>query len=164
MRNYNWIFSRYRKAGKKTKKLVKKLDQFSHNEFKLVKNHPELGVKAILALINHMNGEYFPTNMNFSSNIYLTTFSHHVRPDNDSERSYPKFIPPSELTPIVKLTTLTDSFDSMTTRRFDYEQNPDVKRHDIDGCFTEIKGQKGKQFDPKLTEIFLKLRVHPEII
>ena len=146
------------------KKLIKKPGEFTRSDFQMVKEHPILGAFAIGELGRHENGKHFPADREFYDGIWDAAMHHHVRPDRDTERSYPDCVPPSEITPLDKLTSLADAFDAMTTRSYRYDHNPLVVRYDIESCFTDIKHCKGTQFDPDLAELFCRLRPRPKIL
>lgn len=145
------------------KKLSKKQELIpkSSYDFTLLKKHPELGAFMLARL--YKEGQFFPADKDYYDLAWDVALCHHVRPDNDPERSYPRIISPQELTPPIKLTTLIDSFDAMATRdpKFGDEKSLAV-RMDMESCYREVTRCKGTQFDPDLAELFCKVR--PEII
>ncbi len=73
---------------------------------------------------------------------------HHERRDG---KGYPYGIKGARLSPEIKIITIVDAFDAMTSDR------PYRKAMPITDVIRELKENAGTQFDPKLVKIFLKI-------
>ena len=79
--------------------------------------------------------------------------THHEKWDGSG---YPKQLVGDSIPIWGRIAALADVFDAMTTKRI--YQNP----VSTDKAFSYIKNQKGKHFDPELTDLFLTIK--PEIL
>lgn len=115
--------------------ILNKPGQLTDEEFNLIKQHPIIGQDILkdITIIPHL-GE--------------VTRSHHEHYDGTG---YPDGLKGNEIPIQARIITLADSYDAMNSKRIyrnalSFEQ---IKE--------EIKKNAGTQFDPKITNVFLKL-------
>jgi len=150
------------KLEKSQKTLVKIKGRYTDDQFERIKMHPFYGSVALRTLKNYKDGEYLPFDIDNFKEIHDAVLKHHVRPDEDSARSYPYGIPASTVSRLTKSVSIADAFDAMTTRHHD--PKPLERREQLEHAHQEIKRYKGLQFDADLSEIFLKLGAKPKDI
>jgi len=148
------------KLEKQQKLLAKFKGKYTREQFERIKKHPLFGAIVLKSLMDYGDGKHLPVSPDSFDDVYDVTLKHHVRPDNDSDRSYPYGIPPQDLTPLIQMISLSDAFDAMTTRN--YDSSTLVRKHQILRAYEEIDRFKGLQFNPDLAEIFLKMGVMPK--
>jgi HD-GYP domain-containing protein (c-di-GMP phosphodiesterase class II) len=73
---------------------------------------------------------------------------HHERYDG---KGYPKGLKGEEIPLISRIITVADAWEAMTSER-PYKEAKTRKE-----AITELKKCSGKQFDPEITEVFIKL-------
>jgi putative nucleotidyltransferase with HDIG domain len=115
-------------------KVLKKDAPLDKAEWEHMKKHPALGYK-ILADI--------PSMKKISEGMRY----HHERPDGNG---YPEGLKGEEIPLIARIISVADTFDAMTSNR------PYRKGMDYDAAFEEILQHKGKQFDEKVVDAFVK--------
>lgn len=109
--------------------------KLTQQEWKDVKSHPEIGYR-ILSSVNNL------------SLIAEYVLAHHERWDG---KGYPKGLKGHEIPFISRIITLADAYDAMTSMRS--YKNKISKGQAIE----ELIRNKGKQFDPELTDVFIEL-------
>jgi putative nucleotidyltransferase with HDIG domain len=104
-------------------------------EFDIIKRHPDIGADILKPL----------PPMSKETEIIR---HHHERYDG---RGYPSGLKGKEIPYLSRIITLADSFDAMTADR------PYRNGMSIEDAVREINECKGRQFDPVLAEIFIKV-------
>jgi HD-GYP domain-containing protein (c-di-GMP phosphodiesterase class II) len=109
--------------------------RLSEEEYALVKLHPEIGHRIIRGIP-------------MLEDILGGVMHHHERWDGGG---YPHGLSGEEIPEFARLIGLADTFDAMSSTR---SYRGAVSRHKV---LEEIARNAGTQFDPRLTEVFLKL-------
>lgn len=107
----------------------------TNNEYFQIKNHPLIGSHIL-----------FPAKM-YSKVIPIVKF-HHERFDG---KGYPAKLKGEEIPLLVRIVTIADTFDAMTSGRTYRKSLP------LDIVISEFEKNKGTQFDPEITDIFLNI-------
>jgi putative two-component system response regulator len=115
--------------------------KLTHSEYSLIKLHPETGVK-ILKYID-MFTPYIPIVRN-----------HHERFDGTG---YPDGLIGDRIPLLVRIVTLIDAFDAMTSDRA-YR-----KSLSLDDALLELVHHKNKQFDPELVDVFINSKFYQHV-
>lgn len=115
--------------------ILLKPGKLTEEEFEIMKTHTIVG-NEILAASNK-------SILKIASKIAL---EHHERYDGTG---YPKGLSGDEIGIYSRIVALTDVFDALATDRV-YK-----KKWELDRIIEYIKEQRGKQFDPKIVDIFL---------
>lgn len=115
-------------------KVLKKDAPLDKPEWEHMKQHPEMGYK-ILAHVKSM--KTITDGMRY----------HHERPDG---HGYPLGLKGEEIPLIARIISVADTFDAMTSTR------PYRKGLEYDVAFQEIVDHKGRQFDEKVVDGFVK--------
>ncbi len=116
-------------------KLLKKQRPLTDEEFKLITKHPRKGVELI-------------KNLEALKPVIPIILHHHERYDG---KGYPSRLKKEKIPLGSRILAVLDSFDAM------YFGRPYKKRRSLEDVEKELKKQKGKQFDPKIVDTFLKL-------
>ncbi len=114
--------------------ILLKPGKLSELEFKIIKTHPVIG-KNILE----------PLKKNFGKIIDITYY-HHERYDG---KGYPTGLKGEDIPLEVRIITIADSFDAMTSDR-SYRKGMSVEQG-----IEELIKNRGTQFDPELVNIFI---------
>ncbi|MCF7873703.1 MAG: HD domain-containing protein [Candidatus Omnitrophica bacterium] len=124
-------------AGKMNlpKKLLKKRKPLTAEEFELIAKHPQKGTELIKDLES-------------LKPVMPIILYHHERYDG---KGYPSGLKKKQIPLGSRILSVIDSFDAM------YFGRPYRKGIPIETVKEELKKQKGKQFDPKIVDIFLKI-------
>lgn len=115
-------------------KVLKKEAPLDKSEWEHMKQHPELGYKILAGI---------PSMKKISEGMRY----HHERPDG---HGYPKGLKGEEIPLIARIISVADTFDAMTSNR------PYRKGMEYEVAFEEIVMQRGKQFDEKVVDAFIK--------
>ncbi len=116
--------------------LLNKKETLTPDEIGELKSHPSLSYKIL-------------SNINFPWKDVVTIIRHHhERPDGTG---YPSALTGPELSDGVKILTLADSFDAMTSER-SYRS-----KMDLGGALEELKRCLGTQFDPGIVAAFCRV-------
>lgn len=115
--------------------VLRKPGRLTDDEFEQIKRHPEIGYH-ILHDIPQL------------ADVLPGVLYHHERIDG---RGYPHGIDGDAIPLVAKLIALADSFDAMSSNR---TYRSAMSREQV---LTEIRKCAGKQFDPELAELFVKL-------
>lgn len=107
----------------------------TENEYFQIKSHPLIGSHIL-----------FPAIM-YSKAIPIIKF-HHERFDGNG---YPTKLKGEEIPLLVRIVTIADTFDAMTSRRTYREALS------LDVVISEFEKNKGTQFDPEITDVFLDI-------
>ncbi|WP_261808186.1 HD-GYP domain-containing protein [Paenibacillus sp. N3.4] len=106
-------------------------------EFEKIQQHPVIGYDMIM----HISS--FQKNGILDMILY-----HHERYDG---KGYPRGLRGNEIPLAARIMAVADSFDAMTSRRA-YRPLTDIHY-----AITEIRNNKGTQFDPEIAELFIEL-------
>ncbi|MBF0502232.1 MAG: HD domain-containing protein [Candidatus Riflebacteria bacterium] len=115
--------------------ILNKPNRLTDEEFQIIKSHPELGVRIL-------------KNVEFLGNIVPIILHHHERFDG---RGYPDSLKADEIPLAARIITISDSYDAMTSDR------PYRKAMELDQACAELLRCKGSQFDPDLTDAFIRM-------
>jgi len=115
--------------------LLKKQKPLTHEEFKVMAKHPRKGVELL-------------KNLEILKPAIPIILHHHERYDG---QGYPSKLKKDKIPLGSRILSILDSFDAMFFGR------PYRKRKPLEEIEQEIKKQKGKQFDPKIVDVFLKI-------
>ena len=115
--------------------LLNKKGKPSKEEWEELKKHPVIGYNILKAV-----DEY--------AGIADEVLHHHERWDG---KGYPKRLKGEEIPLISRILSVADAFEAMTSER------PYKSQKTVEEAITELKKYSGKQFDPEITEIFIKL-------
>ncbi|CAG9607094.1 HD-GYP domain-containing protein [Pseudoneobacillus rhizosphaerae] len=117
--------------------ILLKPGSLTNEEYHIIKNHPNIGYE----MIRHVS------DFNETGVLDIVLY-HHERYDG---KGYPRGLSGTEIPLVARIMAIADSFDAMTSKR--------VYRNEIDleNTLIEIKKNKGTQFDPEITEVFLSL-------
>jgi cyclic di-GMP phosphodiesterase len=118
--------------------LLNKNGRLDDNEYRIFNSHPVIG-ETILATID------------FFQPCLPIVRSHHERFDGSG---YPDGLAGEAILPLVRIVSIADSFDAMTSTR------PYRTALPIDFAVKELERGKGAQFDPEFVEIFVRERVY----
>jgi len=116
-----------------TKLLTK--NNLTHDEYKAIMKHPREGVELI-------------KNLEFLKPAIPIILHHHERYNGTG---YPAKLKKEEIPLGSRILAVLDAFDAM------YFGRPYKKKKDILTIIEELKKERGKQFDPKITDAFLKI-------
>jgi len=122
--------------------ILNKPSKLSEEEFSIIKEHTIIGANILknISLIDH---------------VQEIVRNHHERYD---ENGYPDGLKGKEIPLHARIVAVADSYDAMSSQRIYRNQLPSEK------IIQELENNKGTQFDPEITDIFLKLlredRIH----
>lgn len=115
-------------------KILCSTQRLTDEEFEVIKSHPKKG-EEILCHIQEFN------------NVIPGVKHHHERYDG---KGYPKGLKGEEIPLTARIIAIADTFDAITSNRT-YRN-----KRSVDFAIGEIRRCSGTQFDPSLTEAFLK--------
>lgn len=121
--------------------ILAKTNALSFEEYETMKRHVEIST----SIIKHIPGLI---------KVIPAIMSHHERYDGNG---YPRGIKGENIPLEGRCLCIVDAFDAMTTNR------PYRKALSVEDAIAELKKYSGTQFDPMLTEIFIKLFKEGEI-
>ena len=122
--------------------ILNKPSKLSEEEFSIIKEHTIIGANILknISLIDH---------------VQEIVRNHHERYDGNG---YPDGLKGKEIPLHARIVAVADSYDAMSFQRIYRNQLPPEK------IIQELENNKGTQFDPEITDIFLKLlredRIH----
>jgi len=116
-------------------KLLKKQKPLTDEEFKVMAKHPRKGVELI-------------KNLEILKPAIPIILHHHERYDG---QGYPSKLKKDKIPLGSRILSVLDSFDAMFFGR------PYRKGRPLEEIEQELKRQKGKQFDPKIVDVFLRI-------
>ena len=123
--------------------ILQKNDKLTDDEYSEIKNHPSIGAHIL-------------STATIFQDIIPIVKHHHEKYDGNG---YPSRLKGEEIPYLARITAIADSFDAMTSRRVYRNSLP------IDVVISEFEKNKGIQFDPNITDVFLNiLRNNPEEI
>ena len=116
--------------------LIKKSTKLTDEEYETIRKHPQLGANIVKGI-------------KFLEKANDAILYHQEHYDG---KGYPKGLKGEEIPITARIVALADAFDAMTTDR------PYRPKMDIEKAFKTIEKEKGKHFDPKVVDVFLKLK------
>lgn len=124
------------------KNILQKGSKLNSEEWEDIKRHSEIGY-------------YIAKEIKNASAIDELILTHHERWDG---KGYPGLLRNEEIPLVVRIFALADAYDMMVNDR------PFQTRMTKKAALKEIKAQSGKQFDPNLAEIFIRIMEQEEQI
>lgn len=112
--------------------------KLTKEEFEIIKTHTTIAID----ILKESRSPYLKT----GATIALT---HHERYDGTG---YPNGLQGTDIPLFGRIVGLVDTFDAVTSNR------PYKAAWDLERAFTLVEEEKGKQFDPRLVELFLSRR------
>jgi len=127
------------------KEILGKPGKLTNEEFAIMKKHTEIGGR-ILTKANEDFKEKFNKDSYFKIASDIATYHHEKWNGN----GYPKGLKEQEIPLAARIVAIADVYDALRSKRvykpsFSHEKSVEI-----------IKNEKGKSFDPFLTDIFLK--------
>ncbi|MBF0223952.1 MAG: response regulator [Desulfobacterales bacterium] len=122
--------------------ILLKPGRLTDDEFKKIKEHPDIGAKII--------GE-----IGMWEHHQLMVRHHHERYDG---KGYPDGLKGEEIPFLARILSVADSYDAMASDRAYRRKMEDSKILKI------LEGEIGKQFDPQIIEVFLKMYKDNDIV
>jgi len=113
-------------------KILNKQDKLTAEEWEIIKTHPQVGVN----IVGHAR----------QLDPYLAGILHHHERYDGS--GYPKGLKGEEIPLEARILAIADAFAAMTSVRSYSSALP------VEEALMEIKREAGKQFDPRLAEVF----------
>ena len=115
--------------------ILNKPSRLTDDEYNLIKKHTVIGAEIL-------------KDITFVPHIVEVARNHHERYDGNG---YPDGLSSVEIPIHARITAMADSYDAMNSRRiYRNALPPEMIRE-------EISKNRGKQFDPEITDVFLKL-------
>lgn len=126
-----------------TDSILNKAGRLSDDEFCLMKKHVDIGAELISGIGENIEG------------LVDGILYHHERFDG---RGYPKGLSDTEIPLVARIICLADCYDAMSSNRVYRKRlsNEDIR--------AELVKCAGTQFDPALTEIFIRLMDSGELV
>ena len=115
--------------------ILLKTARLTDNEYSEIKNHPKIGAQIL-------------SNATLFEKAIPIVKHHHERYDG---LGYPEKLAGENIPLLVRIASVADSFDAMTSRRSYRDSMP------LDVVKAEIEKNKGTQFDPKIADLFLDI-------
>lgn len=115
--------------------ILNKPGKLTADEYEIIKGHVENSV----GIIRHLPSLDY---------VIPAVLSHHERYDG---RGYPRGVAGEDIPIMGRILCVVDSFDAMVSRR-SYKPTMPIER-----ALEVIEQEKGKQFDPKLADLFIQL-------
>jgi len=122
--------------------ILNKPDKLSDEEFEIMKGHVEAGEKIIDKIIRRTHED------NFWNNAKIFASYHHEHWDGTG---YPHGLKGTEIPLLGRILALVDVYDALTSERVYKKAFKHEKAMEI------INSESGKQFDPKIVEVFNKV-------
>lgn len=114
--------------------LITKAERLNGDEYEMVKQHPLYGAKILEPL-------------GLPQAVSDVILQHHERPDG---KGYPNGIKDGDISIYAKIVSVADSYDAMTSQRAYRNNLPPTE------ALEEIRSKSGTQFDPGVTELFVR--------
>ena len=115
--------------------ILLKESKLTDDEYSEIKNHPSIGAHIL-------------SNATIFKDIIPIVKHHHERYDG---KGYPSMLKENEIPYLARIAAIADSFDAMTSKRSYRDSLP------LETVIDEFRKNKGTQFDPELTDIFLDI-------
>ncbi|RJQ48682.1 MAG: HD-GYP domain-containing protein [Nitrospiraceae bacterium] len=120
--------------------ILNKPEKLNDDEWTVIRQHPKIGVRAILNMRNIDD---------LTIRACLVCFEHHMNFDHSG---YPAVRQPGELDLYSRIISIADQYDAMTASRV-YKREPMSPEKAI----TDMIGRVGKHIDPLLFKFFLNM-------
>jgi putative nucleotidyltransferase with HDIG domain len=119
-----------------SRKIIKKPDALTKDEFQMVANHTQIGAEIMLNYVDSLG--ILPV---------IVAYEHHVKYDG---KGYPRLAPHHKPHIVSRITALCDVYDALSERR-SYKDNfaPDM-------VYSIMKKGRGEHFDPLLFDKFFE--------
>lgn len=115
--------------------ILLKTERLTDDEYSEIKNHPSIGAHIL-------------SNATMFQDIIPIVKHHHERYDG---HGYPSQLKGEEIPYFARIAAVADTFDAMTSKRAYRDPLP------LDIVKSEFAKNKGTQFDPKITDVFLDI-------
>lgn len=115
--------------------IIQKTERLTDDEYSEIKNHPSIGAHIL-------------SNATIFKDIIPIVKHHHERYDG---HGYPSQLKGEDIPYLARIATIADSFDAMTSKRTYRDSLP------IEVVKEEFAKNRGTQFDPELTDVFLDI-------
>ncbi|MEG1575244.1 MAG: HD-GYP domain-containing protein, partial [Clostridium sp.] len=115
--------------------ILNKPGKLTAEEYEIMKGH----VENSIGIIKHLPSLDY---------VIPAVIGHHERYDG---KGYPRGISGEDIPIMARILCVADSFDAMVSKR-SYK-----KSIEVDVALTELRDESGKQFDPQIAEILIKL-------
>lgn len=142
-----YLIGRYHDIGKAgiSNAMWEKTSCFSDEEYKLAQTHTVIGAHFVMP---RLSLNKFAEKSDIYAVIAESCMFHHERWDGSG---YPFHLKGEQIPLYARIVALADCYDAMI------EERPYKKQMSKEAALKEIQRQKGKQFDPVLTDIFCKV-------
>ncbi|MBP7791548.1 MAG: HD domain-containing protein [Candidatus Goldbacteria bacterium] len=117
------------------KDILSKKDVLTPDELIKIQKHPENSIKIL-------------KNIKQLQDVIPIILQHHERYDG---LGYPQGLRGNQISLEAKILAITDAFDAMTTKR-EFKDALSMEE-----AIYELRANKGKQFDPEITELFIEI-------
>ncbi|MBU1996884.1 MAG: HD domain-containing protein, partial [Candidatus Omnitrophica bacterium] len=117
------------------KTILNKKDRLTDEEWNVIREHPVLGEEILKPVV-------------FDKQMLAVVRYHHERYDGTG---YPDKLKGDEINRLASIISVADAYDAMTSDRA-YRKGLNKKE-----ALVELEKGKGKQFDPKVSDIFIQL-------
>lgn len=118
-----------------SEQILNKPGRLTQEEYEIMKGHVENSV----GIIRHLPSLDY---------VIPAVIGHHERYDG---KGYPRGIAGNDISLLARILCVADSFDAMVSHR------PYKKPYPVEYALEEIERESGKQFDPKLATLFVRL-------
>ena len=118
--------------------------KLTEEEFEIIKTHTTIAYE----ILKDSRSPYLKTGA-------IIALTHHERFDG---RGYPSGLAGTDIPLFGRIVGLVDTFDAVTSKR------PYTEAWDLDRAFALLEEERGKQFDPRLVELFLSRKAEVERI
>ena len=115
--------------------LLHKASRLSDEEYAVIKSHPAIGATILKSIKSFRD-------------LVPSVYHHHERFDG---KGYPSGIQGEKIPLYARIIAIADSFDAMTSNR------PYRKSFSMEMAMSELERNKGIQFDPHITGIFIEI-------
>jgi len=112
-----------------------KPERLTPEEFAIIKKHPEMGIEIIKGV-------------EFLKRVEPIILHHHERYDG---KGYPGGLKGEEIPLLARIVSVVDAYEAMTSDRL-YKKAKSKQE-----AMEELKKEKGRQFDPKVVDVFLDI-------
>lgn len=117
------------------RKILSKPSKLNSTEESIIKKHPEMGARILYSI-------------NASMDVIKAVLHHHERWDGTG---YPNRLFAYEIPLYARILAVADAFDAMISDR------PYRSKKEIDHALEEISRSAGFQFDPEISQLFVKI-------
>ena len=115
--------------------ILQKHSRLTDDEYSQIKNHPSIGAHIL-------------SSATIFKDIIPIVKHHHEKYDGNG---YPGKLKGDNIPYLARIVSIADSFDAMSSKRTYRDSLP------VDIIISEFEKNKGSQFDPKITDVFLDI-------